>query len=129
MGIDYEAESKRLAEHESMTWWKPNPGRHEVKILSEPEDKIFESDSGEKTEQVECGILVNNEKMQWTIGKGKSSASLYGQLVELGKMNGGKLEGVTFELVVTKTGLMSSGSIKRSYKIPVVEKAQEETVK
>jgi len=130
MGIDYGKELEELKKNESMTWFKPNPGKHDIKIIEEPVDKLYENpDTGEKTEQVEMPIEVNGEKLMWTVGKGKSTESLYGQLVKLGSMNGNKLKDVTFELRVTKTGVMPSGGIKRKYEIPVVQDIGEENVK
>ena len=130
MTIDVEAEAKKISEHEAAVWWRPPPGTHTITILEEFEEKVDKNETtGETTEQIVTSIKVKEEKMMWSAGKGQSPQSLYGQLILLAQQNGGKWKNLTFDLIVKKVGVMPSGSIKRSYTIPLVAQAAVEEVK
>lgn len=103
MGINYNEEVKRLDAYvpgESSQFWKPKAGQYRVKSLTELEDsKPFERD-GKSQPQVKIDLLIGEDKFTWTMAKGISPASAYGQLCKLGSKKG-HLKDVDFMIVVT----------------------------
>jgi len=116
--IDYQSEVKRLdafVPGESSKFWKPKPGQYKVKSLTEleqaepfiPKDS---KDDKDKKPQVKIDLLVNDEKVTWTMGVGVSPASAYGQLCKLAAEIGG-LKDKTFIIVVTSDGKKNTYTI------------------
>ena len=109
MPIDYKAESQRLDSFvpgESSEFWKPKPGQYRIRALGELEPtKPFQKKDAsgkvtEEHEQVELSILLDDKQYKWTMGKGKTPASTYGQLVQLAKAYNNTLKNVDFMVVV-----------------------------
>lgn len=102
--MNYQEELKRLEEGGS--YWKPKVGQYKVKGLSELEDaEPFKSkDSTESRAQAKVKILVNTETKIWTMGKGLTPASAYGQLCKLATEKGNTLMNVEFSVVVKNDG-------------------------
>lgn len=105
MSFDYEKEQEGLGGD----YWKPKAGnKYNVKALSEliPTESYKEKDKDDnitkETEQVELIVKVgeDNKHKKWTISKGTTKASLYGQLIELAIENKNELTGKEFMLVV-----------------------------
>ena len=102
MAINYAAESQRLnafVPEGSSQFWKPKPGQYTIKFLSEVEDAENFKDDPLKP-QAKVSILVNDTPFVWTVGKGKSSASSYGQLVNFALASGGSIKDKTAMVVV-----------------------------
>lgn len=108
MAINYEEEAKKLEAFEpgdSSMYWKPVPGKHKVNAMSELEDaEPFIEEGKEPNPQVKIKLKVGDEEKTWTMGKGKSPASSYGQLVALAKENNNSLVGKQFTIVVISDG-------------------------
>lgn len=104
MGINYNEEVKRLDSFvpgEQSQFWKPKAGQYRVKALTELEEaKPFEEPGKEPKPQAKIDLLVDTQRFTWTIAKGVSPASAYGQLCKLGFEKGG-LTNVEFMIVVT----------------------------
>lgn len=112
--MDYEKAMSEL--DQGSTAWKPGLGIHTVTVLGEPEPTEYkDDDTGKVTPQLKFMVEVNSQQLEWYVGKGKTSESLYGQLMVLGKANG-KLTGEVFTLIVKTAG--SGEGIRKSYTIP-----------
>jgi hypothetical protein len=117
--IDYKSEVKRLdafVPGENSKFWKPKTGQYKVKALTELEgaEPFIPKDSKdpEKDKKPQCklDLLVNDERVTWTMGIGVSPASAYGQLCKLAvEMNG--LKDKTFIIVVTSDGKKNTYTI------------------
>jgi len=101
--MDYNKEVKELEAYQSKNWFKPKPGTYKVLILSEPRPTEYKAEDGKVTPQIELDIEVNLQHYTWTAPKGLTMASLYGQLMKIGK-DRGKLEGQTITLIVKSDG-------------------------
>jgi len=105
--MNYLEEQKRLKENSD--YWKPKAGQYKLKALTELEEtnpfvKTHENGTEETSEQAKMKILIDNEEKVWTFGKGKTSASTYGQLIDLAIQNGNQLKDVEFSVVVKNDG-------------------------
>lgn len=100
--MDYQTELKRL--QEGGNYWKPKAGQYKVKALSELEEaEPYQPEGEDPKPQAKIKIEVNGEEKMWTMGKGATLASTYGQLVNLASHKG-KLTDVEFNLVVKSDG-------------------------
>lgn len=116
MTIDYNSEQARLQAfkpEESGKFWKPQAGQYKVKALTELEEADpYVEEGKEPKPQAKIDLLLgDDEKIIWTIAKGKSPASAYGQLVNLASSNGNKLKDLQFLIVVTNDGKRNSYTI------------------
>lgn len=104
MSINYSAEVSRLdafVPGENSQFWKPKAGQYRVKALTELEEaKPFEKEGEAPKPQAKIDLLIDEAKYTWTMAKGVSPASAYGQLCRLGTTKG-SLKGVEFMIVVT----------------------------
>lgn len=102
--IDYKSEVERLDKFvpgESSQFWKPKAGQYKVRALTELEESTpFKKEGEPDKPQVKIELLIGEEKFTWTMAKGISPASAYGQLCKLGQIKG-KLKDVDFMIVVT----------------------------
>ena len=100
--INYEKEFKKVSAYTPKEYFKAEQGKHEIIILSEPTTKIY-SDGDEVTPQIEMQISVNKQLFYWTVSKGVSFLSVYGQLMALGKEKN-QLKEQLITLIVTGEG-------------------------
>lgn len=112
--MDYQEELKRL--QESSNYWKPKAGQYKLKALSELEDtepflKKREGQEDEVHPQAKILISIASEEKIWTFGKGKTSASTYGQLIELATKHANQLKDVEFSVVVKNDGTKNDYTI------------------
>lgn len=125
MAIDYNKESQRLASYvpeSSSDYWKPVAGQYKVKALSEIEEstpfkkKDAKGNIVEERPQMQLKLLVADKQLVWTFSLGKSTASTYGQLVDLANSRNGSLKDQEF-MVVVVTGKGKDGKTKNTYTI------------
>lgn len=111
-------------DYEKRNYWKPSPGKHKVEILSEGEAFDFEHE-GKQIFKVGFEVKVNNsdEVYYWTVNKGLTESSLYGQLTLIGA-EVGTLKGETITLLVRGTGLKTSYTVEES--LPLMTPLTEE---
>ncbi len=112
--MDYQSEQKKL--EEGGNYWKPKVGQHKVKSLSELEDsepfvRKHEDKEDEIQEQAKLKVLVNGEEKLWTMSKGSTQASTYGQLVNLATKKNNTLKDVEFSLVVVTDGTKNTYTV------------------
>lgn len=105
--MDYQSELERM--QKGGNYWKPKAGKFKVKALSELEDAdpyVTTGQDGkeESKPQYRLYIEVDGEEKTWTMGKGKTMASLEAQLVNLATQHNNKLEGVEFTVIVKFDG-------------------------
>lgn len=102
--INYNEEVTRLdafVPGEQSQFWKPKAGQYRVKALTELEEAPpFKKEGEADKPQVKIELLIGEEKFTWTMAKGISPASAYGQMCKLGAEKG-KLKGLDFMIVVT----------------------------
>lgn len=106
--VDYNEEVKRLdafVPGEQSQFWKPKAGQYRVRALTELEDaKPFVPKGDHKPEdekpQAKIDLLIDEQRVTWTMGKAVSPASAYGQLCKLGSEKG-HLKDIDFMIVVT----------------------------
>lgn len=105
MSIDYQAELKRLEEF-SGDYWKPKAGQYKVKALSElieADPFISDEEDKEPQQRSQLRVLVLGKEYIWNFPKGKTKASTYGQLINLGSVKG-KILNEEFIVVVVGEG-------------------------
>lgn len=113
--MEYQDELKKL--QEGGNYWKPKVGQFRIKALTELEEadpfiKKREGQADEVHPQAKIKILVNEEEEKtWTFGKGATTASTYGQLVELATKNNNQLTNVEFSVVVKSDGTKNDYTI------------------
>lgn len=107
-GLDFEEEAGNL----SQGWFNPDPGEHEVlfKDNGRKETRTYEGE----TREVVVFTIETGEKSgehMWSVTKGRSETSLYGQLVKVGAAREG-LKGETVSVIVQGEGT------DRTYTVP-----------
>lgn len=100
--VDWNAEKENLGSGE---YYKPEAGTHEIKFLDKGEDttKEFDPAEGAKT-FVEFQVEVNGEEKIWSVYKGTSERSLWGQIVEFAIAREGEIVGEVLKLKRIGTG-------------------------
>jgi hypothetical protein len=101
--MNYEEELKKIQEYKAEQYFKPEAGTHKIVIISEAKPKTYKGDDGER-DQIELEIQKEEEMMTWTVTKGLTMKSLYGQLIHLAVKNKGSLIGQTVTLIVKGEG-------------------------
>ena len=110
MPINYNEEVKKLdsfVPNSNSKFWKPKAGQYKVKALNDLEDtdpyvpKDSKNPEKDTKPQVKLDLLVGDDKVTWTLAKGISPASTYGQLCKLALQLGGTLKDKEFLVVVT----------------------------
>lgn len=104
--IDYNSEVKRLSEFvpgENSQFWKPLAGQYRVRALTELEESkpYIDKTTKKETPQVKIDLLIGEDTFTWTIPKGVSPASAYGQLCNLATAYNNSLKNIDFMIVVT----------------------------
>lgn len=126
-------EYKEIKENQS---WKPSEGLYEVTFLDLPEKDTFQR-TNEKNEIVETTPLRlfkvkveyqngNTATKTWEMGVGKTSKSVYYQLLEQFKMHG-QVKGVKITLRVEE-GKRKSYHVLKSSLVDVEDFVEEEVV-
>lgn len=101
--FDWDEESENLG---TSDWFNPDPGTHDVTFLDDGRQDTREYDGEEGKEVREVGIFtveVDGEEKQWSVTKGSTESSLWGQLVKVAKARDG-LKGEEITLIRTGTG-------------------------
>ena len=113
--MDYNKEVERLEAfkpEDNSEFWKPAAGQYRVKALTELlEADPYKEEGKDPKPQVKVDMLLDDKKVTWTMGIGKSLASAYGQLCQLAKSNDSKLTDLGFMIVVTNDGKKNSYTI------------------
>ena len=113
MDLNYEEEVKKLEKRTERTeWFNPGQGKHKVKIV-EVGDEYTTEYEGKQIAKRRFTVEVNGQQLNWGISKGKTSASLYGQLMLAGKNIGG-LEEKELDLLVKSDGKKRDYSIEQA---------------
>jgi hypothetical protein len=96
--MDWNNEVKDLRDGEVSDYFKPSEGQHKIKILDDGVAHQFEWE-GEVINKVNFKVEVNGKESVWSVPRGKTLSSLYGQLAQIG-MDKGTLKGQTITLLV-----------------------------
>lgn len=98
---DWEKEAEKIGSSE---WFKPSTGKQTLKFLNEGKEEERQYDEDEEVKKVQVfEILVGGEEKKWSVTKGQSESSLWGQLVKFAVDRGG-LEGEEITLIRNGTG-------------------------
>ena len=85
--IDWNKEKENLRTGEQRDWWKPTPGQHKIKLLSNGE--FYTTTWEEKDiDKVRFDIEIDKQKYSWGVPKGETENSLYGQLTLIAAVKG-----------------------------------------
>lgn len=99
-GFDFDEEYENLSA--GSQWFNPDEGTHQVKFLDNGKEE--ERTYDEETRKVAVfQIEVNGEEKKWSVTKGKSESSLFGQLMKYGRAAEG-LKGEEITLIRSGTG-------------------------
>lgn len=110
----WEKELQELEEQKE--FYKPAAGTHAIDITSNPTKKQFvDPETGEVKEQIQLEIKTTEGEYIWTITKGRTPASLYGQLLKAAEQNNWEWTTLKIEVNVKVAGQMPNGSPKRDY--------------
>lgn len=111
--LNYELEANEASS--GGDWLKLGVGMHKVTFLQEIPGTTKKMIGTDEVEQSE--VLVEYEKVRkkWSLNKGKSTKSLWGQLMVLGKHHK-KLTGQTFDILVMESK-DKNGEVKKDYKV------------
>ena len=113
--VNYTEEVKRLDEYkpeENSEFWRPTSGQYKVKTLSELKDADpYKEEGKEPKPQVKIELLIEDKKVTWTMGIGKSPASSYGQVCKLAISRANTLINQEFTIVVTNDGKKNTYTI------------------
>jgi hypothetical protein len=125
-------EVNKLKERGDSTFWKPKPGQYQVKFFDEGVDGTFVWE-GKTISTVNFGVEVKTlhasgkvntiEKLSWTVTRGVTKNSLFGQLSLVGKLYG-KLSGNTLTVIVRGEGKETNYTVLEA--VPLT--SSEETV-
>lgn len=113
--INYKEEVTKLNSFvpgDQTEFWKPKQGQHNVVALSELEEAkpYINKKTNEQSPQVKLDLLMDSRKFTWTIPKGVSPVSTYGQLCRLA-VKKGQLKDAKFMVVVTSDGKKNTYTI------------------
>lgn len=124
-------ELKNLSDGEMMNFWKPEEGSHTVKFLNDGEERQVEIEDKGKTKilnKVNFKVVVNEENYVFSVSKGSSHQSLYGQIAEIGAEKG-SLVGVTLTVLVKGNGMSRSYVILEAVGLSAKNKVKQEKIK
>lgn len=102
-GRDWDEKADRIG---SSDWFTPKTGTQKIRFLDEGDDQEREyEDDGETDVREVCvfRIKCGGDEMKWSVTKGTTDSSLWGQLVKVAQDRGG-LEGETVTLIRNGTG-------------------------
>jgi len=124
--MNYEEEAGKL--NQGSATFKPTVGVHKIILMAEPQpDEYIDNETGKITPQIKLKVRIGDEELDWFVGVGKTTQSVYGQLMVLGKAKG-KLQGETITLVVNKTK-NKNGEERNAYTITESVEAMKEAEK
>ena len=115
--MDWQKEVSMLKSPRDKNFWKPVAGQYKVHFLTDGEEGEFEWE-GKTIRKVYFEVLVDGEKKDWSVTKGETQKSLYGQLVLIAASLG-KLKGQTISLVVKGMGKETSYAILEALSLMV----------
>lgn len=125
--MDYEKEVSGIKE--TLNWFKPVTGEYKIHILTEPKEfefKTKDKEGKEKTERAyKLDIETKGNKLAWSFSRGETYASLYGQLMLVGKSKNG-LAGKTITLIVKSDGSKNTYIILEA--LPLISEYQKPKV-
>ena len=102
--MDLKKEYEDIKAYGSSDFFKATPGKYNIVIIGEPQPTEYDDGAGHITEQVLLNIQIDQKDYKWSVSKGKTTTSLYGQIVKLSSTNNFKTNGLKFTLLVRNTG-------------------------
>lgn len=111
--LNYEAEANEASS--GGDWLKLGVGMHKVTFLQEIPATSKKKIGDDEVEQSEVLVEYEKSRKKWSLNKGKSTKSLWGQLMVLGKHHK-KLTGQTFDILVMESK-DKNGDTKKDYKV------------
>lgn len=103
---NWKKEKEALITPQERNWWNPVAGQYKIVFLTDGEE--YDSEYEDKPiRKVVFDVEIEKQKYSWSMGKGRTQNSLYGQLALIGAEKG-TLIGQMIQLVV-------KGKEKRDY--------------
>jgi len=99
--MDLKKEFEQLNDNE---YFKAKEGKTELVIIGEPIDESFIGDDEKLIPQAEFDIQIKGKNYKWTVTKGKTLKSLWGQLLLVSKANDYKFNGQKITLLTMGEG-------------------------
>jgi hypothetical protein len=96
--MEWNKEIEGLKDAENVDYWKPEEGQTIVKFLDEGVFHPFEW-QGEIINKVNFRIEVKSKEFIWSVSKGTTFSSLYGQITSIASQRG-SLKGSSITLLV-----------------------------
>lgn len=123
---NWKNEKEELENAEQMEYWKPEEGEHHIKFLSDGIERNFEWE-GQTILKVDFDVEVEGNKCIWSVTKGRTTSSLYGQIVTIGAHKN-TLVGETITLFVKGVKMNRQYFIKEASEINKLNKVKTERV-
>lgn len=128
--MDYAAEKEKMDQKAGEERFRPETGTYHMTILSEPEEITFHDEKkGKDVPQIKLLVCHDQDSLkkpkEWYISKAFNEASLYYQLITLGK-NKGKLVEAQFDMIVQGEGKQKRYTIPDAVDIIKKEKQEKE---
>lgn len=109
-GFDFSNEYENLTS--GSQWFNPEPGTHEVKFLDNGKSDTREYE-GETRPVGIFTVEVSGEEKKWSVTKGQSESSLWGQLMKYGKSQG-SLKGEEITLIRSGEGTDTTYTVQEA---------------
>lgn len=109
--MDFKEEINRIKEYKANNFFKPKAGKYSVVILGDPEEDSFTKEDGTVLPRVKFEVEYKGSSddrpvmAYWSIARGNTATSLWGQILLLYEHNGSKWSGLNFTLLVKGSGL------------------------
>jgi len=115
--MNYETEAEKV--QQGGDWIKLGVGVHKITFLEEIPEPIKSKKviNGKEREVEQCDVIVdyNGQRKKWSLTKGETTKSLWGQLMVLGKHHK-SLMGKTIDIVI-KQAKDKSGEERKDYTV------------
>jgi len=125
--MEWNNEVKSLNEGEMFEYYKPKEGQTKIKFLDDGVAHQFEWE-GQVVDKVNFKVEVNGNEQLWSVTKGRTISSLYGQIASIGQEKG-SLKGQTITLLVKGVGLQRQYIVLESLDLVAKNKIKKESVK
>ena len=112
----WEKELKQLEQGKKVEYFKPKEGSTKILFVDEGKERTFEWE-GDTISKIDFAIEVDKKPMVWSVTRGKTQNSLYGQLVQVAVARG-TLIGQTINLLVRGVKMARTYLVMEAMNLP-----------
>ena len=123
---NWNTEIKNLEQSEQQEFWKPEEGEYSIKFLDDGTQRQFVWEEQEIT-KVDFKVEIDKKEYIWSVTKGRTTTSLYGQIALIGSEYG-SLVGKTITLFVKGKKMQRQYFVKEANEISRKRKVESEKV-